>query len=72
MDERFHCGLNIAGYCPTMASENLQGISPHTIAPAITAKLIHIYESLANSVLIIDTLEQHLVERYPIPSASVH
>lgn len=71
-DERFHCGLNITGYCLTMASEDLQGISQHTIAPAITAKLIQICESLDNCVLIIDALKQHLVEQHPIPSSSVH
>lgn len=70
-DERFRSGLNIAGYCLTIVSEDLQALSTHASPPAVTEKLLQIRESLDNCVLIIEALQHYLATPHPVPSLEV-
>ncbi|MDD0844628.1 hypothetical protein [Pseudomonas sp. Gutcm_11s] len=68
-DERFRSGLNIAGYCLTLANEDLQDLSTHPCSPATTARLLQLHESIENCVMIIESLKHYLATPHPVPSS---
>ncbi len=66
--KQFRSALNIAGYCLTLANEDIQDASEHSGSPETAKKLQQIHESLDDCVVIIDALKRYLETHSQLPT----